>query len=120
MELQKYTLKMLSASVGFKYTEKEIYERVHFVMSECTAHNIGISDELCSELNISDDDRADTLVREAHPLMMCNRGINVIYDEIHDGIQELRITKSARLWGTIYCMTLVVTPMTLYHTLPIT
>ena len=91
MELQKYTLKMLSASVGFKYTEKEIYERVHFVMSESTAHNIGISDELCSELNISDDDRTDTLVREAHPLMMCNRGINGIYEEIHDGIAVNRI-----------------------------
>ena len=43
------TFKMLAASTGWKYTEKELVEKIDFVMADSTSHNLGVI-EVCAEL----------------------------------------------------------------------
>ena len=49
------TLKMMSASTGFKYSEKEIMERIDFVMTGSTARNIGVIKEVCEQLEVANE-----------------------------------------------------------------
>ena len=40
-DLQIMTFKILAASSGWKYTEKDLVEKIDFVMADSTAHNLG-------------------------------------------------------------------------------
>ena len=44
------TYKILAASSGWKYTEKDLVEKIDFVMTDCTAHNIGVIQDICDEI----------------------------------------------------------------------
>ena len=39
-ELEKSTIEILSASIGFKYSPKDTIEKINFVMTDRAAHNL--------------------------------------------------------------------------------
>ena len=51
-ELEKSTIEILSASVGFKYSPKDIVEKINFVMTDSTAHNLKVFDSVRQDLGI--------------------------------------------------------------------
>ena len=73
---------MLAASVGWKYIEKELVEKIDFVMTDSTSHNLGVIEEVCAELQT--DSVPDSLVCHVHPMMMFQRTIKAVWQEIHD------------------------------------
>ena len=52
-EMQLMTFKMLAASTGWKYTEKELVEKINFVMTDSTSQNLGLIEEVCAELQMT-------------------------------------------------------------------
>ena len=44
-DLPPMTFKILAASSGWKYTEKDLAEKIDFVMTDSTAHNLGVTQE---------------------------------------------------------------------------
>ena len=44
------TFKILVASTGWKYTEKELVEKIDFVMTDSTSHDLGVIEEGYAEL----------------------------------------------------------------------
>ena len=75
-EMQLMTFKMLAASTGWKYTEKELVEKIDFVMTDSISHNLGATEEVCAELQT--DSVPDALVCHIHPIMMFQRKIKVV------------------------------------------
>ena len=73
---------MLAASIGWKYIEKELVEKIDFVMTDSTSHNLGVIEEVCAELQT--DSVPDSLVCHVHPMMMFQRKIKAVWQEIHD------------------------------------
>ena len=88
-ELEITTLEILSASVGRKYSEKEILEKVDFVMTDSTAHNIGVIEEVCEKLEC--ESVPASLICNVHPLMMFQRKVKDFYQAIHDSIGNNKI-----------------------------
>ena len=76
------TYKMLSATSGLKYTEKEIVERIDFVITDSTEHNLGVIESVCAELET--ESVPDSLVCHVHPLMMFQRKGKAVFQESHD------------------------------------
>ena len=58
--LQLLTYKILAASPGWKYTEKDLVEKIDFVMADSTAHNMGVIQDVCDELET--DSIPDSLI----------------------------------------------------------
>ena len=81
-DLEKTTLEILSAATGYKYTESEIFKKVKFVMSDSTAHNLGVTELLCEDLEIEENDRPQTLLCNIHPLMLFQNKQKELYSEI--------------------------------------
>ena len=81
-ELQLMTYKILAASSGWKYTEKDLVEKIDFVMTDSTAHNIGVIQDVCDELET--DSIPDSLICHIHPMMMFQRKVKAVWQEIHD------------------------------------
>ena len=51
-ELEIMALKILSAASAGKYSESDILKHISFVMTDSTAHNLGVMDEVCDELEL--------------------------------------------------------------------
>ena len=51
-------------------------------MTDSTAHNLGVIEDVCEELGI--EDVPDSLVCQVHPLMMLQRNVMEFWYEIHD------------------------------------
>ena len=49
-ELEKTTFQILSASTGYRFSEKEIVEHIDFVMTDSTSHNLGVIEKVCEDL----------------------------------------------------------------------
>ena len=81
-ELQLTTYKILAASSGWKYTEKDLVEKIDFVMTDSTAHNIGVIQDVRDELET--DSIPDSLICHIHPMMMFQRKVKAVWQEIHD------------------------------------
>ena len=58
-------------------------------MTDSTAHNIGVTEMVCDELDINDADRPDTLLCNIHPLMLFQNKMK----EFYGGIQQSFGTK---------------------------
>ena len=82
-EMQVMTFKILAVSTGWKYTEKELVEKIEFVMTDSTSHNLGVIEEVCAELQ-TDSVPDSFLVCHVHPMMMFQRNIKAVWQEIHD------------------------------------
>ena len=78
------TFKMLAASTSWEYTEKETVKEMHFVMTDSTSHNLGVIEEVCAELQT--DSVPDSLDCHVHPMMMFQRKIKAVWQEIQGGI----------------------------------
>ena len=76
------TYKILAASSGWKYTEKDLVEKIDFVMTDSTAHNIDVIQDVCDELET--DSIPDSLICHIHPMMMFQRKVKAVWQEIHD------------------------------------
>ena len=46
-DLIQNTLDILSASCNHRYSSKEILEKITFIMTDSTAHNIGVMEKVC-------------------------------------------------------------------------
>ena len=90
-ELEIATLRILSASVGHKYSAKDIMTKIDFVITDSTAHNIGVVNQVCAELGVAEDDIPSSLVYHVHLLMMFQSKVKEVYQSIHDGIGDNRI-----------------------------
>ena len=73
--------KILATSSGWKYTEKDLIEKIDFVMTDSTAHNLGVIQDLCVELETVCV--PDSLICNVHP-MMFQRKVKQVWQEIHD------------------------------------
>ena len=80
-ELEKITLEILSLATGRKYSEVEIYEQIHFVMTDGTAHNLGVIQELGTELGAESSPLS--LICNVHLLMMQGK-VKSVFKEIHN------------------------------------
>ena len=83
-ELEVTTLKILSAATGGRYSESDILSQVSFVMTDSTAHNLGVMDQVCDELKV--DSKPSSLLCHVHPLLMMQRKIVETFKEIHDAL----------------------------------
>ena len=83
-KLEKMTLEILPLASGRKYSEVEIYERMDFVMTDSTAHNLGVIQEVGTELGAESSPLS--LVCNVHPLMMMQGKVKSVFKEIHDAL----------------------------------
>ena len=82
------TLKMLLCSVNFKYTEKQLLERIDFVMTDSTSHNLEVIENVCERFGA---EVPKTLLCNVHPLMMFQRKVKDIFQLLHDTLGKDRI-----------------------------
>ena len=92
-ELELSTLKILSASSGFKYTSEDIVKKINFVMTDSTEHNMGVIDEVCSELEVEKNHVPLTLVCNVHPLMMFQDKVKSLYQILHSSLGAQKISE---------------------------
>ena len=83
-EMQLFILRMLSAASGYRFTEKDILGRIDFVVTDSTEHNMGVIEKVCQELEV--DSIPDSLVCHVHPMMMFQRKLKFVFQEIHDAL----------------------------------
>ena len=83
-ELEILTLEILSAASGGQYSERDILERIDFVMTDSTAHNLGVMEEVGNE--VGSESIPESLVCNVHPTMMFQRKVKDVFQEIHDTI----------------------------------
>ena len=88
-ELEKSTIEILSASVGFKYSPKDIIEKINFVMTDSTAHNLKVFDSVCQDLGTEHTPTSVTC--NMHVLMMFQRKAEKVFQDIHDGLGHAKI-----------------------------
>ena len=88
-ELEKVTLKMLLAATGCKYSEKDILERITFVMTDSTAHNHNVIQDVCAEFET--ENTPQSLLCNVHPLMLFQHKINSVYQQIHDAMSDRKL-----------------------------
>ena len=75
-DLQLMTFKILAASSGWKYTGKDLVEKIDFVMTDSTAHNLGVIQDVCAELETENE--PDSLICNVHPMMMFQRKVKQV------------------------------------------
>ncbi|KAL4236509.1 hypothetical protein ACF0H5_004895 [Mactra antiquata] len=81
-DLKLAVLKIMEAASG--YTSKEIYEKLDFVITDQTAHNLGIEEKLSESLDSAYT--PDHLFCNVHPSLMFNRVITKQWSEIETAI----------------------------------
>ena len=81
-ELELTTLKILSAATGYKFSEAQILNKITFVMTDSTAHNIGVMEKVCAELQLDEAQCPKTLLCNIHPLMLFQNKLKDFYNEI--------------------------------------
>ena len=74
-------MRMLTASVGYKYTEKELLERIDFVMTDSTSHNLKVMENVCERFEA---EAPKALLCNIHPLMMFQRKLKEVFQLLHD------------------------------------
>ena len=83
-ELQLMVYKMLAAATAWKFNESDFVNRINFVMTDSTAHNFGVIEHVFSELQI--EILPDSLVCHVHPMMMFQRKVKDVRQEIHNAL----------------------------------
>ena len=53
-DLEVTTLKILTAAAGYKYSEQDILSKINFIITDSTAHNIGVIEKVCKELEVEE------------------------------------------------------------------
>ena len=81
-DLELITLRILSASTEYKYSEADINEKNTFIMTDSTRHNIGLIENVCNELEVDKSNCPKTLLCNIHPLMMFQTKLKELYNDI--------------------------------------
>ena len=89
-QLEVTTLKILSAASLHKYLEKEILSKIEFVMTDSTAHNLQVIEEVCQEFAV--EDVPGTFLCNVHPLMMLQGKVKELCQEIHNSLGKRKIS----------------------------
>ena len=58
--MQFFILKILLATSGYRFSEKDILETIDFVVTDSTEHNMEVIEKVCQELEV--DSIPDSLV----------------------------------------------------------
>ena len=87
-ELEVMTLRILVASSGYKYTEKQLLERIDFVMTDSTSHNLTVMESVCDRFEA---ESPKALLCNVHPLMMFQRKVKDVFQLLHDTLGKDRI-----------------------------
>lgn len=90
-DLELTTLRILSASTGYKYSEADIIEKITFVMTDSTAHNIGVIEKVCNELEVEESNCPKTLLCNIHPLMMFQTKLKELYNDIQQSFGSKKL-----------------------------
>ena len=88
-ELVKFTLKILCAASGYKYESNELLKKVQFVMTDSTSHNLNAVEQVCEDLDV--DEVSSTMLCNVHPLMLFQRKIKDMCQQIHDQIGKQKL-----------------------------
>ena len=88
-ELEKSTIAILSVSVGVKYSPKDIFEKLNFIMTDGTAHNLKVFDSVYQDLVTEYTPTSVTCNR--HVLTMFQRKAKKVLQDIHDGLYHAKI-----------------------------
>lgn len=89
-ELEIMTLRILTASVAYKYTEKDLLERIDFVMTDSTSHNLEVMENVCERHGV---EPPKSLLCNVHPLMMFQRKVKEIFQLLHDTLGKDKIVE---------------------------
>ncbi|MEO0686683.1 MAG: hypothetical protein AAFY76_16990, partial [Cyanobacteria bacterium J06649_11] len=89
-ELEIMTLRILTASVTYKYTEKDLLERIDFVMTDSTSHNLEVMENVCERHGV---EPPKSLLCNVHPLMMFQRKVKEIFQLLHDTLGKDKIVE---------------------------
>ena len=73
---------MLAAANAWKFNESDLVNKIDFVMTDSTAHNLGVIEDVCSVLQI--ENIPDSLVCHMHSMMMFQRKVKDVWEEIHE------------------------------------
>ena len=85
-ELQLMTMKILSAASAYRFSEKDIVEKIDFVITDSTQHNLGVIESVCEELET--ESTPDSLICHVHPSMMFQSKLKSVFQEIHDAFGD--------------------------------
>ena len=112
-ELQLMTYKMLAAATAWKFNESDLVNKIDFVMTDSTAHNLGVIEDVCSVLQI--ENIPDSLVCHMHSMMMFQRKVKDVWQEIHDAfgtstikdcsITDIDFRNESLIYKAITCLT---------------
>ena len=75
-DLQLMTFNILAASSGWKYTAKDLVEKIDFVTTDSTAHNLGVIQDVCADLET--EIVLDSLIYNMHLIMMFQRKVKQV------------------------------------------
>ena len=73
---------LLSAASNYNYKPDE----TSFVMSDSTAHNLGVVKAVCKDLNVKEV--PGSLLCNAYPLMMFDQKMKEVCQKLHDCLVE--------------------------------
>ena len=87
-ELQLMTYRILSAASGGMYSEKDIVDKIDFVVKDSTNHNLAVMEDVlvCNKLNWNCNTVPSALVCHVHPLMMFQRCVKTVFQDIYNAI----------------------------------
>lgn len=91
-ELEILTLNILAAACGHNYSPKDILSRITFVMTDSTAHNLGVIENVCKELEVEETPKS--LVCNIHPLMMFQGKIKQFWTELHNKFGNTKLSEA--------------------------
>ena len=88
-ELVKCSLEMLAASSSYKFSAADIQKRIKFVMTDSTAHNMKIMEQVSKDLDI--EETPTTVICNIHPLMMFQAEIKELCQQNHDSFGKTKL-----------------------------
>ena len=88
-ELVKCSLEMLAASTSYRFTAADIQRKIQFVMTDSTAHNLRIMEQVAKDLNVEETPSA--VICNIHPLMMFQTKIKELCQQIHDSFGKNKL-----------------------------
>ena len=88
-DLVSTTLNILSAASGYKYSDQQILSKIEFCMTDSTAHNIGVIEQVCEELQVEQVPK--TLLCNVHPLMLFQSKIKEFFEELQNSLGSRKL-----------------------------
>ena len=88
-DLVKCTIQILSAASVYKYSTSDIIKEITFVMSDNTAHNLEVIEKVCEDEGAENNPLV--ILCNIHSLMMFQRKMKELCQELHDMIGKNRI-----------------------------